>query len=421
MTAHSRPARTPSLIVAAVCASLLLAACGKAPEAKGDAKADPKSDPKAAAAAPGKAPPSLLLGGEDLITLASASLASGPSITGSVQPERRADLRAEVPAVVLQVLKESGDSVRRGDLLVRMDDTAIRDALASAEASVRASTQALDQANRQFERIKTLRASGMASAQAFDDAETRRNNAQSDLEAARTRVAQARQQLQRTEVRAPFDGVVSDRKVSAGDTAQVGKELLKVIDPASLRLEGMVSADAIGEVKAGQGVSFRVNGYGEQVFTGKIRRVNPSANPTTRQVELLVDFVDRNQPKLAGLYAEGQIETASSEGITLPASALLREGDKASVWRVNQKTSALERVAVVVGERDNRTGSLVLKQGVAAGDRVIRHPSATLKDGQKVEFATAAPAGAPATPAAPAAPATAKAASTTAAANTKGK
>jgi membrane fusion protein, multidrug efflux system len=415
MTTHFRPTRTTSLLVAVLCASLLLAACGKAPEGKGDAKADPKADPKAAAAKPA---PSLLLGNEDLITLASASLASGPSITGSVQPERRADLRAEVPAVVLQTLKENGDSVRRGDLLVRLDDTAIRDALAAAEASVRAATQAQEQANRQFERIKTLRASGMASAQAFDDAETRKNNAQSDVEAARTRVAQARQQLQRTEVRAPFDGVVSDRKVSAGDTAQIGKELLKVIDPSSLRLEGMVSADSIGEVKAGQGVSFRINGYGEQVFAGKIRRVNPSANPTTRQVELLVDFVDRNQPRLAGLYAEGQIETASAEGITLPATALQREGDKASVWRINAQKSTLERVAVTVGERDNRTGNLVLKQGVAAGDRVIRHPSATLKDGQQVEFAKAAPAN---TPAAPAAPATAKAASATAAADTKGK
>ena len=61
----------------------------------------------------------------------------------------------------------------------------------------------------------------------------------------------ARQQLERTEVRAPFDGIVSDRKVSAGDTAQIGKELVKVIDPTSLRFEGLVSADSIGEVKAG--------------------------------------------------------------------------------------------------------------------------------------------------------------------------
>lgn len=400
-----------AFVMSVLCLTAILAGCGKAPDTKSGAKADPGTG-KAAASEPAKSGPGLLIAPEDLITLTSASLASGPSITGSVQPERRADLRAEIPAVVLQVLKENGDNVRRGELLVRLDDTAIRDALASAEANVRASTQALEQATRQFERVKTLRGSGMASAQAYDDAETRKNNAQSEVEAARTRAAQAKQQLQRTEIRAPFDGVVSDRRVSAGDTAQIGKELLKVIDPNSLRLEGMVSADSIGEVKAGQAVSFRVNGYGDQVFAGKVRRVNPSANPTTRQVELQVDFVDRNQPKLAGLYAEGQIETASAEGITLPASALVREGDKASVWRVNAKTSTLERTAVIVGERDNRTGHIVLKQGVNAGDRVIRHPSATLRDGQKVEFAKPAGAAAPTAP---------PAAGAAAAADTKGK
>ena len=66
-----------------------------------------------------------------------------------------------------------------------------------------------------------------------EDAEIRRNTTQSDLAAAKTRVVQATQQLQRTEARAPFDGIVSDRKVSAGDTAQIGKELVKVIDPSS--------------------------------------------------------------------------------------------------------------------------------------------------------------------------------------------
>ena len=249
----------------------ILAACGKAPE---------KTDKAAAVAA--ERP--LLISPEDLLTVRNNALASGPSITGSVQPERRADLRAEVSAVVLQVLKENGDNVRRGDLLVRLDDTSIRDSLASAEASTRSADQAFVQAERQFQRMTTLRTSGMVSTQALEDAETRRNNAQSDLAGAKARAVQARQQLQRTEARAPFDGIVSDRKVSAGDTAQVGKELLKVIDPTSMRFEGMVSADNIGDIKAGQPVGFRVNGYGEQEFVGKVRRVNPAANATTRQV-----------------------------------------------------------------------------------------------------------------------------------------
>jgi membrane fusion protein (multidrug efflux system) len=350
---------------------MVLAGCGKG---------GPGNAQKGAAAGP-TAP--LLISAEDVHTVRNASLASGPSITGSIQPERRADLRAEVQAVVLQAVRENGDAVRKGDLLVRLDDTAIRDLLASAEAASRAAQLSFDQATRQLERMKTLRASGMASAQALDDAEGRRNAAQSEVEAAKARVVQARQQLARTEVRAPFDGVVSERKVSAGDTAQVGKELLKVIDPSSMRFEALVSADHVGEVQAGQAVSFRVNGYGEQEFKGKVRRVNPAANPTTRQVELLIDFVGEKQPKLAGLYAEGRIETVTSASLTLPATAVVRDGEKASAFRV--RDSKLQKVAISVGERDARTGEFVLKGGLAEGDQVIRYPSAMLKDGQTVQ------------------------------------
>jgi RND family efflux transporter MFP subunit len=330
----------------------------------------------------------LLIAPEDLVTVRSNALAAGPSITGSVQPERRADLRAEVPAVVLRVLKENGDAVRRGDLLVQLDDTAIRDTLTAADASTRAAGQSFEQAERQYQRMLTLRTSGMASLQAVEDAEIRRNNAQSDLEAARTRTVQARQQLQRTEARAPFDGIVSERKVSAGDTAQIGKELLKVIDPRSMRFEGLVSADSIGEVKIGQPVVFRVNGYPEREFAGRITKLNPAANATTRQVEVLVDFSERSeQPKLAGLYAEGRIETRRSTGLTVPATALVREGDKAFLWRLG--SNALQKVSVAVGERDARSGDFALKSGLAEGDRVIRYPAAALKDGQKIEMAPA--------------------------------
>jgi membrane fusion protein (multidrug efflux system) len=327
----------------------------------------------------------LLIAPEDVHTVANSAIASGPAITGSVQPERRADLRAEVPAVVLQVLKENGDAVKRGDLLVRLDDTAIRDSLAAAEAASRAAVQAYEQAQRQLDRMTTLRGSGMTSAQALEDAEIRRNNTQSEVEAAKTRVVLARQQMQRTEVRAPFAGIVSDRKVSAGDTAQVGKELLKVIDPASMRFEAMVSADQIGSVKVGQGVTFRVNGYGDEKFNGKVRRVNPAANATTRQVEVLVDFTGPRQPRLAGLYAEGRVETASATSLTIPATALVRDGDRASAWRV--KDDRLQKVTLALGERDPRSGDFVVREGLAQGDKVMRHPSALLKDGQAVQAA----------------------------------
>lgn len=364
-----------------------LSACDKFPG---------KGDKKEATAVPAK----LTIAPEDILAIQSNAKSSGPVVTGSIQPERKADLRAEISAVVLQVLKENGEAVRKGDVLVRLDQTSIRDNLNSAEDNARNATQSLDQAERNVQRLKTLRASGMTSLQALDEAEVRRNGAQSELSASKARAVLARQQLERTVVRAPFDGVVGDRKVSAGDTASIGKELLKVIDPSSMRFAGRVSADKISVVTVGQAVSFRINGYAGQEFRGKVMRVDPSANDVTRQVEVLVSFNDAKQPRVAGLYAEGNIEATNTKAVTLPESVVVKVGDKASVWRV--KGNTLNQVELALGPRDPRTGYYEVRSGLADGDIVLRTPSSSFKEGQTVEMASAK-VPTPATPAASAA------------------
>jgi RND family efflux transporter MFP subunit len=233
----------------------------------------------------------------------------------------------------------------------------------------------------------------------------RRNNAQSDWVAAKSRVVAARQQLQRTSVRAPFDGLVSERKVSVGDTVQVGRELLKVIDPGSMRFEGLVSADHMQALKVGQPVHFRINGFAQGDFAGRLQRIDSAANATTRQVAVQVNFVDPARvPRVAGLFAEGRIETGSSQALMLQEGELVRAGEAVSVWRVNG--SALAKVAVKLGERDARSGEYPVLDGLAAGERILRKPTAALVEGQKFELAPAmARAGTAAASAGAAAPA----------------
>ncbi len=356
--------------VALALAAATLAGCQKPAGATGAADA---------ASAPSV---TLQIAPEDVLSVGLQAHAAGPVITGSVQPERRADLRAELSAVVLQVLKENGEVVHKGDLLVRLDDTSIRDSLQSAQEASRAAAQALDQAQRQYARVKTLQAEGMSSQQALDDAEVRRNTAQSDRVAADSRTVAARQQLTRTEVRAPFDGVVSDRKVSAGDTAAIGKELVKVIAPDSMRFEGLVSADRIGEISVGQPVQFRVNGFEHTDFTGKVRHVDAAADSVTRQVAIIVDFAPGTAPKTSNLYAEGHVATGTSQALVLPEATIAREGDKAFVWRV--AGGKLHKAPVTLGERDSRRGEFVITTGIAAGDQLLRAPGSTLVDGQRV-------------------------------------
>jgi multidrug efflux pump subunit AcrA (membrane-fusion protein) len=174
--------------------------------------------------------------------------------------------------------------------------------------------------------------------------------------------------------------------VSAGDTAAIGKELVKVIDPNSLRFEGLVSADNIGAVAEGQSVWFRIHGFADREFAGKVTRVNPAANSMTRQVEVLVAFDDaKQQPNVAGLYAEGHVETLSVASLTLPAASVVREGDSAFAWRV--KNDKLQKVALTLGARDARTGAFAVVDGLADGDTVLRYPGSTLKDGQPAKLA----------------------------------
>lgn len=357
-----------ALTLSALTIALALAGCGKGG----------KPDEAKAAAAKASAP--LLLAPEDLRQVGQSGLIGAPVITGAIQPARRADLRAEVAAVVLQVVKDNGERVRAGDLIIRLDPTAIRDGLTSADEALRAAQQSAEQTERSFQRQRTLNQQGMTSTQALEDAESRRNAAQSELAAAKARAVTAGQQVSRTEVRAPFDGVVSERKISVGDTVQVGRELIKVIDPASMRFEGQVSADRLGELKLGQPVAFRINGFGDSEFRGKLARIDAAANATTRQVELIAEFDDRAKaPQVAGLYAEGRVESTDRKALVLGEGSVQRQGDAAYVWKL--AGSQLRKTNVTLGERDERRGEVVIATGLGLGDEVLRAPSGNLADG----------------------------------------
>jgi membrane fusion protein (multidrug efflux system) len=324
---------------------------------------------------------SMLIVKEDLVNISASRVASGPIISGSLDAKKQADLRAEVSAIVVQVLKDNGDKVQTGDLLVRLDDTIYRQALLSSQEAERAAQQSFDQAERQFNRLKALSTSGAVSTQAKEDAELRRNAAQSELAAARTRLAQDSQQLARTQVRAPFAGVVGNRMASNGDTAQVGKALLKVIDPSSIRFEGFVPSDQIQQVNLGQAVSFYVNGSHDQLFEGKVERINPVADTSTRQVGVQVSLKDTKNLTV-GLFAEGRIHSITQQTLTIPETSLIQQGDHAYVWRVQH--NVLNKVELKLGTRDVQSGDYAVNEGLKEGDTILRHPRGSLIEGVKV-------------------------------------
>ncbi len=301
-------------------------------------------------------------------------------ISGSLQPVIKAELNAEVSGIVTQVFKDNGDLVKAGELLVQLDQTTYRDKLMSAQEAERSALLTSDQAAKQLRRMQSLHKQNLVTAEVLEAAEIKANQSQSDLASAKARLVEARQQMERTAVRAPFSGVVAQRKTSAGDTAQVGKALMVVIDPTSMRFEGFIAADQVGQVKVGQQVSFKVNGYSQR-FNGQIERINPQANEMTRQVQVFVSITEQ-ESLVAGLYAEGFISVAMTQSLMVPPSALVQEGDHHFVWQLSGDT--LQKTAVTIGARDPRWGTVQLLSGVSAGAQILRHPQGALSNGVKV-------------------------------------
>ena len=327
--------------------------------------------------------PSVMIVLEDLVNITPGRIASGPIISGSLQAKKQADLRAEVSAIVVQVVKDNGDKVQKGDLLVRLDDTIFRQALISSQEAERAALQSFNQAERHFKRLTTLSNSGAVSTQAKEDAELRRNATQSELAAARARVAQDSQQLARTEVRAPFAGIVGNRVVSNGDTAQVGKALLKVIDPSSIRFEGFVPSDQIWQIEVGQLVTFHVNGSRAKTFKGLVERINPVADINTRQVGVQVALPGTDNLTV-GLFAEGHVQSDTEKLLSIPEASLTQQGDHIYVWRVQK--GVLNKVEIKLGKRDVESGDYEITSGLREDDTILRHPRGLLTDGAKVSF-----------------------------------
>jgi RND family efflux transporter MFP subunit len=348
-----------------VAAALLLASC------KGDDGASATETAEAL----------VTVGPENVAVATLSELRSGPPVSGSLEPEQAATVRAEVGGSVLRTYADAGQRVKRGQLLARLDDNPLRDDFLSARSTVRSAETALELARRNAERSERLAEAGAVAERDLEAARWDVTNAEGTVADARARLSNAQEQLNDTQVRAPFDGIVSDRPADAGDVVQVGAALFTIVDPTRLRLEASVPAEQIGRLRSGTEVEFTVNGLDRRI-TGRIERINPVVDPATRQVRIYVAIPNVDQALVAGLFAEGRVATDTKRAVAVPLDAIDSRGNSPTVHllkagRVTEspvqlgvRDEAAELVEVLAGAADGDTVLLGSAQGVTPGSRV---------------------------------------------------
>jgi RND family efflux transporter MFP subunit len=357
-------------------ATVTLAACGGGSEAEA------------------KGPVEITLGPEAVEIVSAAAVSSGPVLSGTLAAERQATVNAQSAGTVLQVSADRGQPVRAGQTLGRIDDSAIGDAVVSAQSGVRSAQIAVSTAQRNAERAATLNGAGAVSDRDLELARTQLATSQAQLADARTRLAQAQRQQANTVITAPIGGVVSARPVSAGDVVQPGTPLFTIVDPGSMRLEAAVPAEQLGALRVGTPVRFTSSAYPGRTFTGTIQRISPAADPQTRQIPVVVTLPNSDGALVAGLFAEGRVEAQTRTAITVPVDAVDERGVAPTVLRV--RGGRTERAPVQLGTRDSETDRVEITSGLAPGDTVLVGAAVGTTPGTpvRVRAAGAAPAGA---------------------------
>jgi membrane fusion protein (multidrug efflux system) len=379
---------------------LLLAGGGWAYMQKSKAGAGPA---KTAHAAPGKDGPKIdvyELAAGDLAAVQAREVRLNLPLSGSLTPQQQATVKSKVSGVVLETAVQEGMSVTAGQVIARLDAADQRARLAQQQA-------ALDEANARLSLAKKNNANSSAllkqnyiSQNSYDTTQNSVELALASVKAMQAQLDLARIALADTVIRAPLSGVVSKRHAQAGEKLAPDMPVFTIVSLRQLTLEAQVPAAEVPRVKIGQEVQFKVDGFAQRAFVGKVARINPTTEAGSRSMVVYVSVDNSDAALRGGMFAKGSITTEKSAPTPVVPIAAVRDDKGRQVVYTIEANKVVSR-PVTLGLRNEDEGVAQVTSGLAAGASVIVARLDGVKPGDKVRIgaAPAAPAPAVATPA----------------------
>jgi RND family efflux transporter MFP subunit len=328
----------------------------------------PACSKSAPASASGTVAP-MIVGPENIAVVRTSQIRTGPAVSGTLEPEEQAMVRAEIGGAVLQTFAEQGQRVSKGQELARIDDATLRQAVLSAQAAATTAQNSVDINQREVQRDEALLKAGAIAERDLELAQNQYSAAQAQSANAKAQLVNAQKQFDKATIVAPFNGVVSARQVNAGDILQVGAALYTIVNPATMRLEASVPAEQLSAVHVGAAVDFSVNGYPDRTFSGRVTRINPVADPATRQVRIIVSLPNDNGVLVGGLFADGHVSSEVRNAPVVPIAGVDERGLTPFVMRL--KNGIVEKVNVALGIRDTKAETVEIRSGVQPGDTIL--------------------------------------------------
>ena len=325
----------------------------------------------------------LLLGGVMLATGAHAAdkLALAPvsykqvpltyAAEGVVEAVKQATVSAQISGRIVEVHFKAGDFVKQGQVLVKIDERAVREAVAGSVAQVNQAKAALDEAKANLERQKQLFQQKFISQAGLDSAEAAYKSALAAFNAAQAGSGAAATTRSYATVIAPYSGVVSAVHVEVGDTAMPGKPLMSGFDPADLRVLATIPQAKWNEVRGGAGAQLEIPSFYKWVAPRAVTLL-PVADARTHTAKVRLDLPASTRGVIPGLFARAHFVTGEARKLIVPAAAVLRRSEVTAVYVVDAKGLPQLR-QVRLGETAGDAGYEVLA-GLKPGENVALDP-----------------------------------------------
>jgi len=303
------------------------------------------------------------------VTTTSIQVSSMPSMTaylGSVQTAQRAMVPSRLNVNVHKVAVKVGQSVRSGDLLIQLDDRELKAAVDQAKAE-------LERARSDWDRYQTLLAERSVTQREADQVRTTFESAQANLKASTVRLGHA-------SVRAPFDGIIEQLNVEAGEGVGMGQPLLSIETPGNLEIITHLPINPTSDLNVGTSLKYTTSSNGPET-KGVITELATAANPQTRTIETILQPTSSEALK-PGDVVRVWIPSATEQSIWIPASSILQKGQLEFVYLVHDSKAAMRLVKSGKQRASEQLTQII--SGLQEGDVLVTSPMEGLTDGHPV-------------------------------------
>ena len=309
-------------------------------------------------------------------------------LSGTITSAQVAQLSSEVSGRVAAVNVEVGDRVETGAALVELDREIEQLTLAALQASTRQAAAELADAKRRFQDAKRLREQ-----KSISENELRLLEAEVEVDGATLKQKQAEEQRQRARVqrhtlRAPFGGVISERRAETGEWIMPGTPVLTLVAVDDLRIEFRVPQEFFPRINPESTLDITLDALPDRAFQGGIDAVVPVSDPTARTFLIHVEVDGDNALMTPGMSVHAKLNlTTGREGVVISRDAILRYPDgRVTVWVISPDSDPPTVTEKRVATGHSFNGQITIREGVQAGDLVVVRGNESLQEGQQVRI-----------------------------------